>query len=146
MTIASIFNRIRRDVTSLTNYDDLDILFSSHQEDGCGYSELDTLSMLSGAGLGSQQACDWLMALHGQLRDRLAASERPGLCDLLRSAMMVKQQQEKGVGLNLALKHAADNVYIRNMKSLASRQVSVDVILGTFLLFSIRRTLCGLYG
>lgn len=95
------------------------------QEDGCGYSELDTLSMLRGAGLSNQRASDWLMALHGQLRECLSANQRPGLCDLLRSAVMVKQQREKGVGLNLALRHAADNVYVRNMKSLASRQVGV---------------------
>ena len=100
-------------------------LFFPTQEDGCSYSRLDTLSMLQGAGLHSQLACDWLMSLYGQLREKLAANEKPGLCDLLRSAMTVKQQQEKGVELGSALRHAAESVFVRNMKSLVARQVGL---------------------
>ena len=81
--------------------------------------------MLQGAGLHSQLACDWLMSLYGQLREKLATNEKPGLCDLLRSAMTVKQQQEKGVDLGSALRHAAESVFVRNMKSLVARQVGL---------------------
>ena len=97
--------------------------FFCFQEDGCSYSQHDTLSMLQGAGLHNQLACDWLIALYRQLREKLTASEKPGLCDLLRSAMIVKQQQEKGIDLDSALRHAAESVYVRNMKSLVARQV-----------------------
>ncbi|XP_076466261.1 midasin-like [Babylonia areolata] len=96
--------------------------------DSCPYSDTDTLSMMQGVGLHSQMACDWLMTVHRQLRERLAANEKPGLCDLLRCAMQVKQQQEKGVGMVGALKHATQNVYVRNMKSLAARQMVCTVL------------------
>ncbi|XP_070191391.1 midasin-like isoform X1 [Littorina saxatilis] len=98
------------------------------EEDGCPYSQHDTLSMLQGAGLHSQLACDWLMELHSQLREKLTANERPGLCDLLRSAMLVRQQQEKGMDVNSALRHAADSVYVRNMKSLVARQLVCTIL------------------
>ena len=113
-------------ITSCVNCSYFLLFFSSTtQEDGCSYSRLDTLSMLQGAGLHSQLACDWLMSLYGQLREKLAANEKPGLCDLLRSAMTVKQQQEKGVDLGSALRHAAESVFVRNMKSLVARQVGL---------------------
>ena len=113
-------------ITSCVNCSYFLFFFSSTtQEDGCSYSRLDTLSMLQGAGLHSQLACDWLMSLYGQLREKLVASEKPGLCDLLRSAMTVKQQQEKGVDLGSALRHAAESVFVRNMKSLVARQVGL---------------------
>ena len=99
--------------------------FELLQGDGFSYSQLDLLSMLHGVGLHSQLACDWLMELQEQLSDKLTMNEKPGLTDLLRCAMVVKQQREKGVDQASALSHAAHTVYVRNMKSLAARQVGL---------------------
>lgn len=78
---------------------------------------------MKGLGLHDKVLCDWLIDLHATMKERLPRPDQPVLVDLLCVSAMMVQQVDRGVSRDKALYHAANDVYVRSLKTTLSKQV-----------------------
>ncbi|XP_048240547.1 midasin-like [Haliotis rufescens] len=98
------------------------------EDDGCPYSTCDTKRMMKGLGLHDKALCDWLVDLHATMKERLPRPDQPVLVDLLCVSAMMVQQVDRGVSRDKALYHAANDVYVRSLKTTLSKQVAMEIL------------------
>jgi len=91
------------------------------------YSTRDINLLLQSLGMVWQNACDWLISFHDLMRSGLSRGEKPTILDLLCTATVVKQQIDRGISLNKALCYATNDVYVKSIKYIATKQVRITL-------------------
>ncbi|XP_076077814.1 midasin-like isoform X3 [Mytilus galloprovincialis] len=97
------------------------------EDEGSPYSNKDVKLLLQTLGLVWNKACDWLISFNDLLRSELSRGEQPTILDLLCVAAVTKQQIDRGIPLDKALKLATSDIYVKSVKYFTTKQIAKSI-------------------
>ncbi|KAI8498711.1 AAA ATPase midasin, partial [Branchiostoma belcheri] len=88
----------------------------------------DVMSLLQGAGLLEEGACQQLVRVHQEVREQVKGPESCCVPELLQAAVLTVQELQQGAGLSAALLQAVTQVYVSTQRTLTNRQLAQSII------------------
>ncbi|XP_078617566.1 midasin-like [Branchiostoma floridae x Branchiostoma japonicum] len=88
----------------------------------------DLMSLLQGAGLLDEGACQQLVRVHQEVREQVKGPESCSVPELLQAAVLTVQELQQGAGLSAALLQAITQVYVSTQRTLSNRQLAQSII------------------
>ncbi|XP_078699924.1 midasin-like [Branchiostoma floridae x Branchiostoma belcheri] len=88
----------------------------------------DVMSLLQGAGLVDEGACQQLARVHQEVREQVKGPESCSVPELLQAAVLTVQELQQGAGMSAALLQAVTQVYVSTQRTLCNRQLAQSII------------------
>ncbi|XP_035663677.1 midasin-like [Branchiostoma floridae] len=102
--------------------------YGNHGDNHGNLDPEDVMSLLQGAGLVDEGACQQLVRVHQEVREQVKGPESCSVPELLQAAVLTVQELQQGAGLSAALLQAVTQVYVSTQRTLSNRQLAQSII------------------